>query len=74
MRLTQKTLEEINKGEKANIIKADIIKGNDRHPGTVQRWIDNNDEILTSAKNLSIICEHLGKNQNEILEEEKQSA
>lgn len=74
MRIKQEILDEINKGEKANTIKAELIKANDKHPGTVQRWIDNNDEVLTTAKNLQIICEELEVKQKEVLEDEKAAA
>ncbi len=74
MAIKQEILEQINKGEKANTIKAEMIKANDKHPGTVQRWIDNNDEILTTAKNLKIISEELGLTQDEILETENKAA
>lgn len=74
MRIKQEILDEINKGEKANTIKAKLIEANDKHPGTIQRWIDNNDELLTTAKNMTVICEQLGVSQDEILEDEKAAA
>lgn len=74
MRIRQEMLEQINKGDKANTIKAKLIEANDKHPGTIQRWIDKNDEALTNAKNLSIICEQLGVTQDQILEEESIAA
>jgi hypothetical protein len=74
MRIKQEILDQINKGPLANKIKGSIIIENDKHPGSVQRWIDNNDEILTTAKNLSIICQHLDVDQSEILEDEKAAA
>lgn len=74
MQIKQEIRKLINSGPKANMIKASLIMENDVHPGTVQRWIDGNDEKLTTAKNLSIICQHLDVDQSEILEDEKAAA
>jgi len=63
--IKQNYLEKI-KGN--NVLKAAIIAANDVHPGTVERWIRDNEEILTTAKNLSIISKHLKVKQDELLE------
>lgn len=70
MRIKQTILAQINRGEKANRIKGLLAIENDKHPGSIQRWIDNNDESLTLAKNLKIIEQELGLTQEEVLEEE----
>lgn len=71
MRIKQDILEKIND---SNIVKARMIEANDVHPLTVQRWITSNDERLTTAKNLAIICEVMEMKQEEILEEENAAA
>lgn len=67
MRIKQEYLDQVND---SNLVKADLIKENDVHPFTVQRWIKENAKCLTNAQNLAIICSHLGKTQDEILEVE----
>lgn len=71
MRIKQDYLKKINKSNK---IKAALIVENDTHPGTVQRWIDNNHEKLTTAKNLLILCQLLDVQQSELLEHENTAA
>lgn len=71
MRIKQEILEQIND---SNIIKAKLIESYDVHPMTVQRWISGNDEKLTTAKSLNIICEQLEMTQEQILEEEPKAA
>lgn len=66
MRIKQEYIEKIND---SNIVKARLTEAYDVHPMTVQRWISNNDEKLTTVKSLNIICSTLGFQQSEILEE-----
>ncbi len=68
MRIKQAILEQIND---SNIVKAKLIELNDVHPLTVQRWISNNDEKLTTAANMKVICDVMGFVSDEILEDEK---
>lgn len=68
MRIKQEYLEKIND---SNIVKARLTEAYDVHPMTVQRWISNNDEKLTNAKSLQIICTTLGFDQKDILEEDE---
>ena len=44
-----------------------IAKANDIRVASVVRWLNNNDQKLTTATNLAIIREHLGLPENEIL-------
>lgn len=67
MRIKQEILEQIND---SNIVKARLTEAYDVHPMTVQRWISGNDEKLTTAKSLQVICDTLGFEQATILEEE----
>lgn len=71
MRIKQEILEQIND---SNIVKARLTEAYDVHPMTVQRWIANNDEKLTTAKSLSVICDVLKVKQEDILEDEKAAA
>lgn len=71
MRIKQEIIEQIND---SNIVKARLTEAYDVHPMTVQRWITNNDEKLTTVKSLQVICSTLSLNQDEILEEEKTAA
>lgn len=71
MRIKQEVLKEINK---SNIIKAKLIEAYDMHPVTIQRWISDNDEQLTTAKSLQILCEQLDMTQRQILEDETKAA
>lgn len=71
MRIKEEILAQI---DDSNIVKAKLIEANDVHPNTVQRWIRNNDEVLTTAKNLAIIGEQLHIEQSQILEEETKAA
>ena len=44
---------------------------NECSEGTLQRWLDNNDQQLTQATNLNIIMHYIDIQEHEVLTEKK---
>jgi hypothetical protein len=44
---------------------------NECSEGTLQRWLDNNDQQLTQATNLNIIMHYIDIQEHEVLAEKK---
>ena len=67
MGIKKKVLEKIRQ---SNRMLGLLIIENDVHPNTILRWVKDNDEMLTMAKNLNLISTELNLKQSEILEDE----
>lgn len=60
--------KEVLKQVKGNTqIVADIIQATKKSYPTVMRWLDENSEMLTTAKCLTVICTSLSITQEEAL-------
>lgn len=52
-------------------LKAKLASQNQRSIGTIERWLRNEDDILTTATNLAVIKDHFGLlEETEILEKD----
>lgn len=67
MKLTKKVLNIL---EGSATIQGRIADASEKSFATVKRWIENNDEMLTTASNLQIIREETKLSDEEILVEE----
>ncbi len=65
MILTEKAIEAINNDE----VKMAIAKATDRSFRTIEKWIRENDTLLTLAASLAVIKELTGLTESELLEE-----
>jgi hypothetical protein len=58
--------------KKKPVLIAQLVVASGKSYPTIQRWLDNNDESLTTAACLKVICESLELSQDEVLEIVKQ--
>jgi hypothetical protein len=70
MKLSEKVRQQV---ESSPEIIGKLSGATGRSFQTIKRWVDSNDEMLTMAKCMSVICEELGMTQDEILEPEMKS-
>jgi len=68
--LSKKALSAITRNNK---VIGRLVAKFDKHPRTIENWIDNNDVHLTNPSSLEIIREETGLTDEEILTE-KQAA
>ena len=52
-------------------VKLKLMVANECSEGTLQRWLDNNDQQLTQATNLNIIMHYIDVQEHEVLTEKK---
>ena len=52
-------------------VKLKLMVANECSEGTLQRWLDNNDQQLTQATNLNIIMHYIDIQEHEVLTEKK---
>jgi hypothetical protein len=68
LELSAKTIALIRKNRS---VKLKLMVANDCSEGTLQRWLDNNDQQLTQATNLNIIMHYIDIQEHEVLTEKK---
>ena len=66
LELSAKTISLIRKNRS---VKLKLIIANECSEGTLQRWLDNNDQQLTQATNLNIIKHYIDIQEHEVLTE-----
>lgn len=71
MRIAKKVLK---KAKQNQIIIMRLVSTTGRTYSTIMRWLNNNDEMLTTADCLLIFCEELQLSQDEVLENVKVKA
>ena len=68
LELSAKTISLIRKNRS---VKLKLMVANECSEGTLQRWLDNNDQQLTQATNLNIIMHYIDVQEHEVLTEKK---
>ena len=68
LELSAKTISLIRKNRS---VKLKLMVANECSEGTLQRWLDNNDQQLTQATNLNIIMHYIDIQEHEVLTEKK---
>ena len=68
LELSAKTICLIRKNRS---VKLKLMVANECSEGTLQRWLDNNDQQLTQATNLNIIMHYIDIQEHEVLTEKK---
>jgi hypothetical protein len=68
LELSAKTIALIRKNRS---VKLKLMVANECSEGTLQRWLDNNDQQLTQATNLNIIMHYIDIQEHEVLTEKK---
>lgn len=71
MRIKKQIIKQILGDEE---LKLKLIKGLKKSYPTIQRWLNENHQLLTTADALEILQNELGLKQEEILERPKQRA